>query len=88
MLRELLRVLRAGGSLHLLDFGRSDDRREGLLWRLLHSAEDLRENSDSRVAAILAEAGFEGIQRLAARRTLFGRLAFHRGSKPVAASGR
>jgi len=84
MLRELLRVLRPSGSLHLLDFGPSEEQSHGLLWRLVHSAEDLHENSDSRVAAILTETGFEGVQRLAARRTLFGRVAFHRGRKPCA----
>lgn len=84
MLRELLRVLRPSGSLHLLDFGRSEEQSNGFLWRLFHSAEDLRENSDSRVVAILAEAGFEGVQRLGARHTLFGRVAFHRGRKPAA----
>jgi SAM-dependent methyltransferase len=81
MLRELFRVLRPGGSLHLLDFGRSEERSGRFLPRLLHSAEDFRENSDSRVAALLGEAGFEAVERVAARRTLFGRVAFHRGHR-------
>jgi len=84
MLRELLRALRPGGSLHLLDFGRSEERSDGLLARLLQSAEDLRENSDPRVAGILAQAGFEAVERTDARRTLFGRVAFHRARKPSA----
>jgi len=84
MLHELLRVLRPGGSLHLLDFGRSEERRDGLLAHLFHSPENLRENSDPRVAAILAEAGFEAVERVAARRTLFGRVAFHRGRRSAA----
>jgi len=88
MLREILRVLRPDGSFHLLDFGRSEERRsDGLLARLLSSAEHMRENGDARVAALLEEAGFEGVERLAARRTLFGRVAFHRGRKPGMAVG-
>ena len=83
MLREILRVLCPGGSLHLLDFGRAEERSEGLLARLLHSAEDLRENSDARVSSILSEAGFEAVERVDARRTLFGRVAFHRARKPA-----
>ncbi len=83
MLRESLRVLRPGGSLHLLDFGRSEERSDGFFGRVLHSAEDLRENSDARVAALLREVGFEGVERIAARRTLFGRVAFHRALKPA-----
>jgi len=57
--------------LHHLDLA----TRRGMLRELL------RENSDPRVAAILAEAGFEAVERVAARRTLFGRVAFHRGRK-------
>ena len=86
MLREVLRVLRPGGSLHLLDFGSSGERSEGLLGRLLHSAEHLRENSDARVAKLIGEAGFEAVERVAERRTLFGRVAFHRGRKPAVES--
>jgi len=83
MLREIVRVLRPGGSFHLLDFGRSEERRsDGLLARLLSSAEHMRENGDARVAEMLGEAGFEGVERVAARGTLFGRVAFHRGRKP------
>jgi ubiquinone/menaquinone biosynthesis C-methylase UbiE len=81
MLREVLRVLRPGGSLHLLDFGRSEERRDGLLARLLHSAEHLSENADARIAAMIAEAGFEAVGIVSARRTLFGRVAFHGGRK-------
>ena len=86
MLRDILRVLRPGGSFHLLDFGRSEERRsDGLLARFLSSAEHMRENGDARVAAMLGEAGFEGVERVDARGTLFGRVAFHRGRKPGSA---
>jgi ubiquinone/menaquinone biosynthesis C-methylase UbiE len=81
MLREALRVLRRGGSLHLVDFGPSEERREGLLARLLHGAESMSENADARVAALIAEAGFEAVELVSERRTLFGRIAFHRGRK-------
>jgi ubiquinone/menaquinone biosynthesis C-methylase UbiE len=83
MLREVMRVLAPGGSLHLLDFGRSEERGRGLLERLLHSAEALRENTDARIAAMIGEAGFEAIELVSARRTFFGRVAFHRGRKPA-----
>ena len=82
MLREVLRVLKPGGSLHLLDFGRSEERRDGILERLLHSAEHLRENTDARIGAMIAEAGFEAVERVSASRILFGRVAFHSGRKP------
>jgi ubiquinone/menaquinone biosynthesis C-methylase UbiE len=85
MLREVLRVLRPGGRLHFVDFGRSEEGGDGLLARLLHSAEEMRENSDSRIAAMIAEAGFEAVESVGARGTLFGRVAFHRGRKPTRA---
>jgi ubiquinone/menaquinone biosynthesis C-methylase UbiE len=69
MLREVLRVLRPGGSLHLLDFGRSEERSSRFLSRLLYGAEDLRENSDPRVAALLTDAGFEAVERVAGAAT-------------------
>jgi ubiquinone/menaquinone biosynthesis C-methylase UbiE len=84
MLREVLRVLRPGGALYLLDFGWSGERADGVLARLLHGAEHLRENSDARVAELIGEAGFDAVERLAERRLLVGRVAFHRGRKPSA----
>jgi ubiquinone/menaquinone biosynthesis C-methylase UbiE len=86
MLREARRVLRPGGSLHLLDFGWSGERTDGLLARLLHSAEHLRANSDARVAQLIGEAGFDAVERVAERRLFLGRVAFHSGCKASAES--
>jgi len=58
-----------------------EERGDGLLGRLLHSAEHLRENADARIAAMIGEAGFDAVELVSARRTLFGRVAFHRGRK-------
>src|SRR5262249_1112456 len=56
-LREIRRVLKPGGSLHLLDFGGSKSRQNGLLARLFHSDHTLKDNSDSQIIAIMSQAG-------------------------------
>jgi ubiquinone/menaquinone biosynthesis C-methylase UbiE len=82
MLREVHRVLRPGGSLHLSDFSRSDDGSDGLLARLVHhGGGTLDDNTDARIAAMMGEAGFQDVGRLAVHRTLFGRVAVHRGRR-------
>ena len=77
-LGEVRRVLAQGGSLHVLDFGGEAQRKGGLLARLLHSAEHLRDNLEGRIPALLREAGFAEAGEIAHRTTLFGRIAWYR----------
>jgi cyclopropane fatty-acyl-phospholipid synthase-like methyltransferase len=79
-LREARRVLRPDGSLHLLDFGPATDGRRGLLARLLHHGERLRDNLEGRIPELMQEAGFRDARQLAHRRSLFGTLAYYRAS--------
>lgn len=83
MLREVARVLRPGGSFHLADFGHEHGRQDGLLARLLHRGEDLQDQDDDRIAQLLREAGLREVARTGERRTLFGRVAFHRAVRPA-----
>jgi ubiquinone/menaquinone biosynthesis C-methylase UbiE len=77
-LAETRRVLRPGGSLHLLDFGGSQARPDGLLARLLHAADDLRDNFEGRIPALMGEAGFGEAAEAWHRTTLLGRITSYR----------
>lgn len=79
MLREVLRVLKPGGALCLLDFAPSTSRANGLLARVLHAQDDLRDNADGRIAVLMQEAGFKNASEVDHRRTLFGRVGYYRG---------
>lgn len=77
-LKQVMRVLRPGGSLHLVDFGAAQARRDGPLARLLHSAEHVHHNFEGGLEALLRGAGFASVEQLEDRRTLFGALAHYR----------
>lgn len=80
-LRQVARVLRPGGSLHLLDFGGSRDHSHGLLGRLLHRSEHLRDNLEGRIPVLFEEAGLQDAHLLDQRRTIFGGIAWYRGTR-------
>jgi ubiquinone/menaquinone biosynthesis C-methylase UbiE len=86
-LNEARRVLKPGGSLHVLDFGGAEPRRENFLARTLHSAEHMRDNFDGRIPALMREAGFAESNELAHRATLVGRIAYYAASLPAAKAG-
>lgn len=81
-LKEARRVTRPGGSLHVLDFGGAHSRRDGVVARLLHSSETIRDNYEGRIPILMGDAGFVDASEIAHRATLFGRLAFYRARVP------
>ena len=81
-LYEVRRVLRAGGSLHVLDFGGAHDRSDGFLAQLLHRSEHARDNSRDTILTLMREAGFADPGEVTHRRTIFGRIFYFHASQP------
>ncbi len=81
-LRETRRVLKPGGSLHLLDFSRHPHS-HGFLANALHRNKRLEDNSDSKIVSMMNEAGFENARKLAGRSLLLGlmRIAYFVGTR-------
>lgn len=70
-LREIRRVLKPGGYLHLLDFRGLESATSSLsLW--FHSRHNLEGNSEARILTLMAKAGLADPKTIAYRRVLFG----------------
>lgn len=80
-LKEVLRVLKPGGSFHWLDFV-AHHGSHGYLDRLIHSHARLKDNTHERILQDMSRAGFTNVQKVKDDSTLFGLLhsAFYRAS--------
>ena len=82
-LAEVRRVLKPGGSFHLVDFGGPDAGRGGFLAHLLHSSNRLRDNAAHRILARMTEAGFADAKKTGDRSTIFGLVVYFQASVPT-----
>lgn len=78
-LRELRRVLKPGGSFHLVDFSKSDGGHG--LKHLLCASSHFKDNSDARILSLFEQAGFAQPQKTGEGTMFFGflRLAYFVG---------
>jgi ubiquinone/menaquinone biosynthesis C-methylase UbiE len=78
-LRDIHRVLKPGGELHLLDF--TGAHGHGRLARLIHPQQALKDSAEDRVVVLMRDASLREPQVVSRRKTLFGPLAFYRARR-------
>jgi ubiquinone/menaquinone biosynthesis C-methylase UbiE len=78
--REIQRVLKPGGQLHVIDFGRQRTLYGKLLAPFLHKFEEANDNIDGRLPKIFEQAGLR-VREMGDFMTFFGSLTFLYGEK-------
>jgi ubiquinone/menaquinone biosynthesis C-methylase UbiE len=82
-MREIRRVLKPGGFFLLLDFGRPESESVGFLAHLIHSSRHLKDNIDSRIIALMTQAGLADPKVVRHRAMLFGTIGYYQASVPA-----
>jgi ubiquinone/menaquinone biosynthesis C-methylase UbiE len=75
-MREVRRVLKPSGSLHLLDFEQEGPRSHNPLARWLHSSERMQDNTREHILGWMREAGLSEPRVVDSDQPIFGRIVY------------
>ena len=80
---ELHRVLRPGGTLHIVDIGGNMSAHEGLAARWMKKSSHAAGNLGDAIPRLLRSAGFDAAEVGTHRNRVIGRLTFYRATRPA-----
>lgn len=80
--KEVFRVLRPGGRLHLVDVGGDMSARDGLAARLVMRSRHAAANLGDAIPRLLGAAGFDCSEVAMQRHRIMGRLTYYRATRP------
>lgn len=80
---EIFRVLRPGGSLHLVDIGGDMTTDDGLAARLIMRSHHAAGNLGDAIPRLLRGAGFDCTEVATHRQRVVGRLTYYRATRPA-----
>ena len=81
--REVVRVLRPGGELHVADFGRPHNPLMYLVSLVTRRFEQVGDNIEGRLPGMFRDAGLVDVTETARYATLFGTLVLYKAVKPA-----
>ncbi|HWR72505.1 MAG TPA: methyltransferase domain-containing protein [Nitrospirota bacterium] len=80
-LREIHRVLRPGGELHVADFGKPQNVLMYVISLIIRHFEEVSDNVQGLLPEMFRKAGFEQVEATAHYMTIFGTLSLYRARK-------
>jgi len=82
-LHEVRRILKPGGTLFIVDFGKPATAIGAALVKLVHHAKHIRDHIEGDLVQIIHRAGLVGAEEFGRQRVLLASLSFYRASKEL-----